>query len=170
MREGLPVRGAAWASDAVVLPDAGGVGQRAAAFVADAVLAALPLAGEGLEPAVLFEDPFLLASPADEPLRLHDPRQLPAERLLLLEEGHCLREQALARFVGHRDPLQERALSLGIGSYALAPEPLRLRPPHRRHSRAHLGRPLGGRRQDEVGGAHRLHLDVQVDPVEQRPR
>jgi len=61
----------------------------------DAVIAALPLAGEGLETAVLFEDPFLLASPADEPLRLHDPRQLPAERLLLLEEGHCLREQAL---------------------------------------------------------------------------
>lgn len=61
----------------------------------DVVIAALPLEGEGVETAALFEDPFLLASPAAAPLVLDDPRELPAERLLLLEEGHCLRDQAL---------------------------------------------------------------------------
>ncbi|WP_312162246.1 LysR substrate-binding domain-containing protein [Phenylobacterium sp.] len=61
----------------------------------DAVIAALPLAGEGIEAAPLFDDPFLLASPAAAPLAAEDPRSLPSERLLLLEEGHCLREQAL---------------------------------------------------------------------------
>jgi len=61
----------------------------------DAVIAALPLAGEGIETAALFEDPFLLASPAADPVTARTPRDLPADRLLLLEEGHCLRDQAL---------------------------------------------------------------------------
>ncbi|KRB46751.1 hypothetical protein ASE02_20005 [Phenylobacterium sp. Root700] len=61
----------------------------------DAVIAALPLHAEGVEVETLFEDPFLLASPADAPLAAVDPRALPGERLLLLEEGHCLRDQAL---------------------------------------------------------------------------
>jgi LysR family hydrogen peroxide-inducible transcriptional activator len=45
----------------------------------DAVIAALPLHEDGVEVEILFEDPFAL----------------PGERLLLLEEGHCLRDQAL---------------------------------------------------------------------------
>lgn len=61
----------------------------------DAVIAALPLHEDGVEVETLFEDPFLLASPADAPLAAVDPRALPGERLLLLEEGHCLRDQAL---------------------------------------------------------------------------
>ncbi|MDP3854120.1 hydrogen peroxide-inducible genes activator [Phenylobacterium sp.] len=61
----------------------------------DAVIAALPLAGEGIEATALFEDAFLLASPADDPVAATSPRDLPPDRLLLLEEGHCLRDQAL---------------------------------------------------------------------------
>lgn len=61
----------------------------------DAVIAALPLVGDGIETQALFSDPFLLAAPADDPVRVQDPRALPADRLLLLEEGHCLRDQAL---------------------------------------------------------------------------
>lgn len=61
----------------------------------DAVIAALPLVGDGLETQALFSDPFLLAAPASDPVVAKDPRGLPAERLLLLEEGHCLRDQAL---------------------------------------------------------------------------
>jgi LysR family transcriptional regulator, hydrogen peroxide-inducible genes activator len=61
----------------------------------DAVIAALPLEAEGIEATALFDDPFLLAAPASDPAGPSDPRDLPAERLLLLEEGHCLRDQAL---------------------------------------------------------------------------
>ncbi|UTP40638.1 LysR substrate-binding domain-containing protein [Phenylobacterium sp. LH3H17] len=61
----------------------------------DAVIAALPLAGDGIEAVALFEDAFLLASPADDPVAAASPRDLPPDRLLLLEEGHCLRDQAL---------------------------------------------------------------------------
>jgi len=66
-----------------------------AAGTLDAVIAALPLAGEGIETAPLFDDPFVLASPAAQPLAATSPREIPPDRLLLLEEGHCLRDQAL---------------------------------------------------------------------------
>ena len=48
----------------------------------------------------LFEEEFLLAVPVDHPLAEGegpvDPAVLATEPILLLEEGHCLREQALA--------------------------------------------------------------------------
>jgi LysR family hydrogen peroxide-inducible transcriptional activator len=61
----------------------------------DAVIAALPLTANGTEVVALFEDQFLLATPAGDALAASDPRDLPSDRLLLLEEGHCLRDQAL---------------------------------------------------------------------------
>lgn len=61
----------------------------------DAVIAALPLAGEGVETDTLFDDRFLLASSAADPVTAAHPRDLPADRLLLLEEGHCMRDQVL---------------------------------------------------------------------------
>lgn len=64
----------------------------------DAVLIALPLDEAGLESIALFDDPFLMAmgaSPAPEPGPL-PPEALARSDLLLLEEGHCLRDQALA--------------------------------------------------------------------------
>ena len=64
----------------------------------DVLLLALPLEKCGLETIVLFSDRFLLAVPADDPLperaRVR-ARDVNARRLLLLEEGHCLRDQAL---------------------------------------------------------------------------
>ena len=65
----------------------------------DGFIAALPLDFPGLIKEELFEDRFFLAVPADDPgfAAPPVPPESPAlERLMLLEEGHCLREQALA--------------------------------------------------------------------------
>ena len=65
----------------------------------DVVLLALPVEHAGIETAPLFNDRFLLALPASRkiPARLRaTPDLLRGDRLLLLEEGHCLRDQALA--------------------------------------------------------------------------
>lgn len=64
----------------------------------DAAVLALPLADEQLHAEPLFDEPFVLATPAGHPLAGRGPLavdDLDEERLLLLEEGHCLREQAL---------------------------------------------------------------------------
>lgn len=64
----------------------------------DAAVLALPLHEDWLETEFLFEEPFLLAVPEGHPLaeqRELRLAELDHERLLLLEEGHCLRDQAL---------------------------------------------------------------------------
>ena len=64
----------------------------------DAALLALPLHEDWLECEFLFEEPFLLAVPAGHALAArHDLRlaDLADQHLLLLEDGHCLRDQAL---------------------------------------------------------------------------
>ena len=65
----------------------------------DAFIAALPLDHPGLVSEELFPDRFFLAVPTGDPAFASPPvpPESPAlERLMLLEEGHCLREQALA--------------------------------------------------------------------------
>jgi LysR family hydrogen peroxide-inducible transcriptional activator len=71
----------------------------------DVLLLALPLEKTEFETIVLFRDRFLLAVPADDPLPERarvKPRDVNARRLVLLKEGHCLRDQALA-YCGERD-------------------------------------------------------------------
>lgn len=65
----------------------------------DGFIAASPLDQAGLETEDLFADRFFLAVPSDDPgfTAPPVPPASPAlERLMLLEEGHCMREQALA--------------------------------------------------------------------------
>ena len=65
----------------------------------DAGLLALPIEDPGLEIEVLFEEPFVTAMPANHPLSDKKTiciNDLEGEELLLLEEGHCLRQHALA--------------------------------------------------------------------------
>lgn len=65
----------------------------------DCAIVALPVPGEGIESEFLFEDRFLIAGAEDESTILMSPMtedNVDVERLLLLEEGHCLRDQALA--------------------------------------------------------------------------
>jgi LysR family hydrogen peroxide-inducible transcriptional activator len=65
----------------------------------DAGLLALPVEEYGMEVEVLFDEPFVAAIPSSHPLADKQSislKDLEGEELLLLEEGHCLREQALA--------------------------------------------------------------------------
>lgn len=64
----------------------------------DLLLLALPYPLKGTDTLVLFRDPFRLAAREGTTLldpRRYDPRRLPADSVLLLEDGHCLRNHAL---------------------------------------------------------------------------
>jgi LysR family hydrogen peroxide-inducible transcriptional activator len=84
----------------------------------DAVMLALPLSDHEIETMALFEDPFVLAVPAADPrsdaMRV-SPRDIEHDRLILLEEGHCLRDQALAFCSNAR-----RGGPMGLGATSLA--------------------------------------------------
>lgn len=85
----------------------------------DGAILALPLPGttDDLVKAPLFDEPFVLAAPTGHPLlkqkTLHE-RDLKNQTLLLLEDGHCLRDQALqlCRHTGAREDDHFRATSL----------------------------------------------------------
>ena len=82
----------------------------------DVVLLALPVEDHDLATLRLFDDPFMLAVPAGD--NRHDNvrvsvKDIDVERLILLEEGHCLRDQALAFCSSAR-----RDVSLGATSLA----------------------------------------------------
>ncbi|OZA29888.1 MAG: DNA-binding transcriptional regulator OxyR [Hydrogenophilales bacterium 17-64-11] len=72
--------------------------ERLNAGTLDAALLALPVADDGLRVEPLFYEPFFAALPAGHPLAKRDVlkvNDIMAEKLLLLDEGHCLRDQAL---------------------------------------------------------------------------
>jgi LysR family hydrogen peroxide-inducible transcriptional activator len=65
----------------------------------DAALIALPYDTAGIDTAHVGDDELLAATPANHPLLTFDriePAALEDEGLILLEDGHCLREHALA--------------------------------------------------------------------------
>ena len=82
----------------------------------DVVMLALPAEDAEIETIKLFDDPFLLAVPASDRRSASAPvdaRDIDLERLILLEEGHCLRDQALAFCSGARR-------DIGLGATSLA--------------------------------------------------
>lgn len=65
----------------------------------DAAVLALPVENERFMALPLFEEPFLLAVPESHSLSNHQVisvEDLPTAELLLLEDGHCLADQALS--------------------------------------------------------------------------
>ncbi|MGO1541687.1 MAG: DNA-binding transcriptional regulator OxyR [Luteimonas sp.] len=83
----------------------------------DAAILALPVDDDQLHSEPLFEEPFVLAVPEAHPLATHASlrmQDLGNERLLLLEDGHCLREQALevCHLAGAHEKSEFRATSL----------------------------------------------------------
>jgi len=91
--------------------------ERLQAGAIDLGILALPVALDGLDSRVLFEEPFAVALNSNHPLakrKFLKPTDLDGETLLLLEDGHCLRDQALevcAR-VGVHESDDYRATSL----------------------------------------------------------
>lgn len=64
----------------------------------DVGILALPVHDDTLHAEFLFEEPFMLAVPQSHPLARHPSLKLTdlhSQNLLLLEDGHCLRDQAL---------------------------------------------------------------------------
>lgn len=83
----------------------------------DAGLLALPVPGEQLHTRTLFEEPFVLAIPEGHSLTGRDRvtlDDLRGQELLLLEDGHCLREQALevCQMAGAHEKLDFHATSM----------------------------------------------------------
>ena len=68
--------------------------------VIDAAAIALPIVDETLHIEPLFREDFIFAAPLGDPMAagegLLDPAAIAGEDLLLLTDGHCLRDQALA--------------------------------------------------------------------------
>ncbi len=83
----------------------------------DAGLLALPIANEQLIARTLFEEPFVVALPENHELSSRDfirMEDLEHEELLLLEDGHCLRDQALevCKMTGAHEKLDFHATSM----------------------------------------------------------
>lgn len=63
----------------------------------DTAILALPISDPALHELTLFDEEFVLVRPrADAGKPVPDPERLSEMRLLLLEEGHCFRDQALS--------------------------------------------------------------------------
>ena len=86
---------------------------------ADCVLLALPYGCGDIEAEILFDDQLMLAFPRGEgePPDQVNADQIDPERLLLLEDGHCLRDHALAAC--NRPEIRAQAPMLGTSLHTL---------------------------------------------------
>jgi LysR family transcriptional regulator, hydrogen peroxide-inducible genes activator len=83
----------------------------------DVVLLALPRECGAVETTILFKDPFVVGLPGGHPLAKESgikPQNLSGEDVLLLKDGHCLRDHALGalRRLAHRSLAEFEATSL----------------------------------------------------------
>ena len=91
----------------------------------DAIILAAPIANAGLESTHLYEEPFVCALPPHHDYTKEDEISaslLKKENVLLLDDGHCLRDQALAVCdrVGARENAAYRATSLETLRYMVS--------------------------------------------------
>jgi LysR family transcriptional regulator, hydrogen peroxide-inducible genes activator len=92
-----------------------GLMEELAAGSLDVVMLALPAGDTEIETVELFDDPFLLAVPATDGRSERVPVKqegIDQKKLILLEEGHCLRDQALALCGNARGDVSLGATSL----------------------------------------------------------
>ncbi|WP_269790208.1 DNA-binding transcriptional regulator OxyR [Stenotrophomonas sp. Iso1] len=128
----------------------------------DAAVLALPINDEQLHIESLFEEPFVLAAPEGHPLTAHSSLSLDDlsnQRLLLLQDGHCLRDQALdvCHLAGALEKSEFQATSLETLRQMVAANVgvtllpmLAVKPPVARSENIHLipfkGQPVPNRR------------------------
>ena len=89
----------------------------------DVAMLALPAEGADVETLPLFDDAFLLAVPAADvvPVRSRvNVADVDQRRLILLAEGHCLRDQALAFCAAPKLAASSRDVPAGLGATSLA--------------------------------------------------
>ena len=89
----------------------------------DAAIIALPWDLHGLDTAFVARDEILAATPANHPLAAQAriaPEALKAENLILLEDGHCLRDHALAActWTGASGAAESLATYTGDGGFS----------------------------------------------------
>jgi LysR family hydrogen peroxide-inducible transcriptional activator len=86
--------------------------------VVDCALLAMPFACGDIDHDLLFEDGLLVASAPGEVTGTEvRPEQISASRLLLLEDGHCLKDHALAAC--NRPEMRASAMMLGTSLHTL---------------------------------------------------
>jgi len=86
--------------------------------VLDIGILSTPLLDQYIREVPIYNEPFLVYLDSSNPLFFANEiniDQLPMESLLLLEEGHCFREQSL-RICGNRSEINRRNFSLQSGS------------------------------------------------------
>lgn len=86
----------------------------------DCVLLALPFPCGDVDSDILFQDPFFVAFPKDDPRDppAHiEPGLIDENRLMLLEDGHCLKDHALAAC--NRPELRASATMIGTSLHTL---------------------------------------------------
>ena len=85
----------------------------------DCVLLAMPFACGDVDVVTLFDDALLVAFPSGEapPARTIEAREIDEGRLLLLEDGHCLKDHALAAC--NRPELRAGATMMGTSLHTL---------------------------------------------------
>lgn len=86
----------------------------------DCVLLAQPFSCGDVESEILFEDQIFVAFPKDDPRdppKVVDPALIDESRLLLLEDGHCLKDHALAAC--NRPELRASARMMGTSLHTL---------------------------------------------------
>lgn len=86
----------------------------------DCVLLAQPYPCGDVESEILFEDEIFVAFPKDDPRdppKTIDPALIDEDRLLLLEDGHCLKDHALAAC--NRPELRASARMMGTSLHTL---------------------------------------------------
>ncbi len=141
----------------------------------DVGILALPVDLDGLDRRALYDEPFVVAMPATHPLAKARVRidDLNGETLLLLEDGHCLRDQALdvCNRLGVHEKQDFRATSLEtLRQMVAAGQASRCCPNSPRTRPSHGPRPACEAVREAGAGAHDRRGLAQIDHPHRRHR